>query len=159
MAFGTDGGKALSTAFSTVFDNATHCHCFLHFKGNLESKLREFNIPKHMQVEFSRDIFGDPFNTEDGLVDIDFDKDFNGIVSSLQKILDDREMIYNNPPQFYKLFINNCKADVQKTMLKEHRIKAGLGNTLEPFYTNDVESQNQVIKHQMNYKDLNLFLP
>ena len=37
-------------------------------------------------------------------------------------------------------------------MLKEHRIKAGLGNTLEPFYTNDVESQNQVIKHQMNYK-------
>ena len=25
MAFGTDGEKALSTAFSTVFDNATPC--------------------------------------------------------------------------------------------------------------------------------------
>jgi len=62
------------------------------------------------------------------------------ILSSLQKILDDREMIYNNPPQFYEWFINNCKADVQKTMLKEHRNKAGLGNTLKPFYTNDVES-------------------
>ena len=37
-------------------------------------------------------------------------------------------------------------------MLKEHRIKVGLGNPPEPFYTNDVESQNQVIKHQMNYK-------
>jgi len=86
MAFGTDGEKALSTAFSTVFDNATHCRCFLHFKGNLESKLREFNIPKHMQVEFLRDIFGDRFNAEDGLVDADSDEDFNGIVSSLQKI-------------------------------------------------------------------------
>ena len=34
-------------------------------------------------------------------------------------------------------------------MLKEQRIKSGLANL---FYTNDVESQNRVIKHQMNYK-------
>ena len=34
-------------------------------------------------------------------------------------------------------------------MLKEQRIKSGLG---DPYYTNDVESQNRVIKHQMNYK-------
>jgi len=49
----------------------------------------------------------------------DSDEDFNGILSSLQKIWNDREMMYNNPPQFYEWFINNCKADVQKTMLKE----------------------------------------
>ena len=55
-----------------------------------------------MQVEFLWDIFGDPFNAEDGLVDADSDEDFNGIVSSLQKIWNDREMIYNNPPQFYE---------------------------------------------------------
>ena len=35
-------------------------------------------------------------------------------------------------------------------MLKEQRIKSGLG---DPYYTNDVESQNRVIKHQMNYKN------
>jgi len=38
VAFGTDGEKVLSTAFSTVFNNAVHCHCFLHFKGNLDSE-------------------------------------------------------------------------------------------------------------------------
>ena len=152
VAFGTDGKKALSTTFSTVFFNAIHCYCFLHFDGNLESKLREFIIPKHMQVEFLREIFGDPCSAEDGLVDADSDEDFEGIICSLEKIWNDREMIYNNPPQFYEWFINNCTAEVQKMMLKEYRIKAGLGNPPEPFYTNDVESQNKVIKHQMNYR-------
>jgi len=37
-------------------------------------------------------------------------------------------------------------------MLKEQRIKGGLGNPPEPFYANNVESQNRVIKHQLNYK-------
>ena len=36
-------------------------------------------------------------------------------------------------------------------MLKSHHVKAGLGNPPEPFYTNDVESQNNVIKHQTRY--------
>ena len=37
-------------------------------------------------------------------------------------------------------------------MLKEKRIASGLGDPPEPFYTNDMESQNNVIKHQMSYK-------
>ena len=36
-------------------------------------------------------------------------------------------------------------------MLKSVRIKAGLGDPPQPFYTNDVESQNNVIKHQTKY--------
>ena len=37
-------------------------------------------------------------------------------------------------------------------MLKPKRICCGLGNPPDPFYTNDVESQNNVIKHQTQYK-------
>ena len=37
-------------------------------------------------------------------------------------------------------------------MLKEKRVAAGLGDPPEPFYTNDVESQKNVIKHQMSYR-------
>ena len=37
-------------------------------------------------------------------------------------------------------------------MLKPKRISCGLGNPPAPFYTNDVESQNNVIKHQTQYK-------
>ena len=152
IAFGTDGEKALSSAFSAVFNKAVHLRCFLHFKGNLESRLREYNIPKHFQVEFLRDIFGDPTNAQDGLVDAKSDEDFEGIMVNLHSVWDERERIYNNPPQFFAWFVKNCKSNVKETMLKQQRVKAGLGNPPEPFYTNDVESQNRVIKHQMNYK-------
>ena len=37
-------------------------------------------------------------------------------------------------------------------MLKGIREAAGLGSPPEPFYTNDVESKNRVLKHQTSYK-------
>ena len=79
VAFGTDGEKALSSAFLAVFNKAVHLHCFLHFKGNLESRLREYRIPKHLQVEFLRDVFGDPTNAQDGFVDAKSDEDFDQV--------------------------------------------------------------------------------
>ena len=42
--------------------------------------------------------------------------------------------------------------EVQNTMLKSKRICCGLGNPPTPFHTNDVESQNNVIKHQTHYE-------
>ena len=74
------------------------------------------------------------------------------MVQSLQIVCDDREKAYNNPPQVYQWFLRNCKNEIQETMLKGKRIAAGLEDPPEPFYTNDVESQNNVIKHQMSYK-------
>lgn len=76
-----------------MFSKAVHLHCFLHFKGNIESRLREYSIPKHLQVEFLREIFGDPTNVQDGMVDAKSDEDFEGIMSSLQTIWDKREGI------------------------------------------------------------------
>ena len=38
-AFGTDGEKALASAFQTVFRRAIHLRCFLHLRGALETKL------------------------------------------------------------------------------------------------------------------------
>ena len=58
LAFGTDGEKALWNALHTVFDKALHLRCFLHFKGNLEAKLHDLNIPKRERVMFLQDVFG-----------------------------------------------------------------------------------------------------
>ena len=44
-SFGTDGEKALFSAFQTVFNKAIHLHYCLHFQGNLDAKLKECNIP------------------------------------------------------------------------------------------------------------------
>lgn len=154
-ASGTDGEMALSNAFHTVFNKAVHVRCFLHFKGNLDSKLQELGIPKHERIEFLRDIFGNPLKLEDGLVDVENEK-FEPSMKTLESVWNDREKVYNDSPQFYDWFVKNCKEHVKKTMLKSHRIKAGLGNPPEPFYTNDVDSQNNVIKHQNRYSSQEL---
>ena len=142
-AFGKDGEKAFSAAFQTVFRQAVHLQCFLHFKSNLEAKLGEFSVPKHAQIEFIRDVFGDPVHIQDGLVDAEGD--------SLQVVWDERERAYHDPPEFFQWFVHYCK-EVRTTMLKEKRRKVVLGDPSQPFYTNDVKSVNSVIKHQTKYR-------
>ena len=151
-AFGTDGEKAISNAMHVVFDEAVHLRCFLHFKGNLDSKLREYKVPKNERIEFLRDVFGNPEELEKGIVDADTEEEFEALIISLKEIWERRERQYNNPPQFHSWFVRYCKDEVKNTMLKPKRIHCGLGNPPEPFYTNDVESQNSVIKHQNQYK-------
>ena len=51
-AFGTDGEKAISNAMHIVFDKAIHLRCFLHFRGNLDSKLKELHIPNTNELNF-----------------------------------------------------------------------------------------------------------
>ena len=120
-------------------------------RGNLEARLRDYGIPKHIQVEFIRDIFENPKQLEDGIVDANSTLEYEAVVQSLQSIWDDREKAKNNPPQFYQWFLSNCNNEIQRTMLKEKLIASGLGDLPEPFYTNGMESQNNVIKHQMSY--------
>ena len=149
-SFGTDGEKALFNAFQTVFNKAIHLHCFLHFRGNLDAKLKECNIPKPIRIEFLRDVFGNPSSLEEGLVDVDDAHEAS--ISSLKEIWNNRELPFNNPPRFYDWFIANCKDAVKTTMLKSLRVAAGLGNPPQPYYTNDVECHNNVIKQQTNYR-------
>ena len=151
-AFGTDGEKAISNAMQIVFDKAIHLRCLLHFRGNLDSKLKEFHVPKHERIEFLRDVFGNPSELQTGIVDADTEEEFGVLIESLKEVWDEREKLYNNPPEFYVWFMKYCKMEVQNTMLKQKRICCGLGNPPAPFYTNDVESQNNVIKHQTQYK-------
>ena len=69
QCFGTDGEEALSQALSTVFPSAERIRCFLHFRGNIESKLRSLHIPNVVMKEFVQDILGNPAALELGLVD------------------------------------------------------------------------------------------
>ena len=151
-AFGTDGEKALFDAFTSVFTSALHVRCFLHFRGNLEAKLSSLGIPKEDRIEFLHDVFGNPSKLEEGLVDAADEQEFETTLSEFQKIWNAREEKYNNPPQFYNYFVANCQEAVQTSMLKPHRVHVGLGDSLDPYYTNDVESFNKVIKKQVKYK-------
>ena len=95
QCFGTDGEKALEEALRTQFKYAIHLRCFLHFRGNIESKLSELCISKASAREFIHDIFGNPVQLEEGLVDADannLDIEFE----ALQSVWDERERVLSN---------------------------------------------------------------
>ena len=98
QCFGTDGEKALEEALQTQFRYATHLRCFLHFRGNLETKLSDIGVSKSDAQEFIKDVLGNPALLEEGLVDADsacLDEEFK----ALQKVWNDRECALTNSSQ------------------------------------------------------------
>ena len=89
--FGTDGKDALIQAFSTAFSGAVHLRCFLHFRGNVEDKLRNIRIPSVAAKEFVHDILGNPAHLKTGLVDSENEGELDSMLSSLKAVWNKRE--------------------------------------------------------------------
>ena len=89
--FGTDGEDALVEALSTAFSGAVHLRCFLHFRGNIEEKLRKLRIPSVAAKAFVHDILGNPTELELGLVDADDEIELDSMLDSLKAVWNDRE--------------------------------------------------------------------
>ena len=90
--FGTDREQALSNAFQTVFTRAKHLRCFLHFKNNLEDRLKKLSLTKSVRNEFLGDVFGNPTEFEEGLVDAEDEDCYEASLCSLQRVWDEREV-------------------------------------------------------------------
>ena len=58
-------------------------------------------------------------------------------------------------PGFFDWFSENKIMTVESCMLKPVREFAGLGSPPDPFYTNDVESANRIIKITRHLNGLN----
>ena len=150
---GTDGEQALLSALATQFKSAIPLRCFLHVRGNLETKLSELKLPKAVMQEFIWDVFGNPALLQLGLVDAEDSSDLDRQFLQLEEIWNEREKAFTlQEPVFHSWFKAYTLEVVRNGMLKEKRILAGLGCPPEPFYTNDVESKNRVLKHQTNYR-------
>ena len=153
QCFGTDGEQALENALHTQFRSASHLCCFSHFRGNIEDKLSQLNVPGRVMQEFVWDIFGNPALLQEGLVDADSSESLDTQFDSLEKTWNSREVSATKctEPQFHQWFRTHSLEVVRKCMLKEERVAAGMGSPPEPFYTNDVESKNRVLKYQTSY--------
>lgn len=55
-------------------------------------------------------------------------------------------------PGFFDWFLQYKLEVIESSMLAPIRQAAGLGNPPEPFYTNEIESINRVIKRKVDYK-------
>ena len=79
--FGTDGEAALVNALSTVFPHAIHLRCLLHFRGNIEEKLRQLNLPQSVLKEIVYDVLGNPSQLQRGLVDAENESEFDSMLT------------------------------------------------------------------------------
>lgn len=66
------------------------------------------------------------------------------------------EKPYNTPPSFHSWFVKHCRNNVANYMLQHVREKAGLGSPPTPYYTNEVESKNKLLKEEVQYKSSQL---
>ena len=62
------------------------------------------------------------------------------------------ETPFNSPPLFHAWFTEHGISVIAASMLSSLREKAGLGSPPEPYYTNEIESKNNILKQYLNRK-------
>ena len=80
LCFGTDGDKALVEAFAHNFPYALQLRCFIHFKKNVQEKMRSFGFPSSVSDAVLADIFGKHTGSvyTEGFVDCASEDAFDG---------------------------------------------------------------------------------
>ena len=156
LAFGTDGDKNLTEALGHNFPFALQLRCFIHFKKNVQKKLRDLGLPRHISQQFLDDIFGkhDGNLKIEGLIDCTSAEDFQQKLEALEEHWNTRESPYagQSGPRFYEYFKRDQADVVRHHMRKDIREAVGLGSPPSVFTTNASEAINSVLKKQMSFK-------
>ena len=157
LSFGSDGDKALVEAFTHNFPNAIQLRCFIHFKNNVQEKLKEYGFAASVTSEFIADIFGKRVGNTfyAGLVDSASLSEFDERFECLKSVWDLREStcMPTIEPRFYNYF-SQYQADVVRYhMRKDLREASGLGSPPTQFTTNGSESINAALKRKVNHKE------
>ncbi|KXJ07320.1 hypothetical protein AC249_AIPGENE6667 [Exaiptasia diaphana] len=149
-SFETDGEKTLQQGISQPCTKVKLLRCFGHFKTT--QTLVALGATKELRDEILSDIFG--YNIREthheGLVDSEDNDVFEAKLSSLKwgkELLD---------PVFYEWFLNNKAEDMKRYMLAPLRTEVGLGSPPLPYYQNNSECMNEVLKDQVKYKESEL---
>ena len=151
LAFGTDGEKALSDAFTTVLPFATHLLCDIHLRDNCKSKLSQLNIPTQTSNQFLEDIFGQIHGSEKqkGLVDAMTNEEFE---SKLKNIKDTWPKRHINGAAFRDYFCKEKVPLIRRHMTADIRSMAGLGYPPISYNQNANEAPNSAFKRGMGHK-------
>ena len=155
-AFGTDGEKPLSDAFSHEFGFSQHLTCFfLHVRRNIKAKLAKYNISSSLSMKILDDILGKKVGNTfvEGLVDTADDIGFQNKLGSIQECWRSFEMSSTcNIEKFIEYFNENKVPVLRDNMSRSLRVECGLGCPPDIFTTNASESVNAMLKHKVDYK-------
>ena len=101
-----------------------------------------------------KDIMGCPTQLQHGLVDSESVKRFDDMLVGFRAQWNELEKPYNSPPVFHGWFVKHCRDVVVE--LPYVCEKPGLGSFPSPYYTNEVESKNKVLKEKVEYRSCQL---
>ena len=106
LACGTDVKKALIDGFQRNFRFATFLRCFIHFKGNIKTELKNRNISSTQQKLYMQEIFGKQEGTTKfyGLVDSESTQEFDQKLEGLKNDWNNRESGITNISFFFDWF-------------------------------------------------------
>ena len=129
------------------FPSATHLRrCFLHFRDNCKAKLQQLHVSNDVMLDIIQDILGSYLKGRVGLVDM------SNVAELQSKFFSLKEKWEEEAPGFFNWFLENKLPTVESCMSRPLRESVGLGSPPDPFYTNDVESANRIIKRKTDYK-------
>ena len=118
----------------------------MHFRDNCKAKLQQLHVSNDVMLDIIQDILGSYLKGRVGLVDM------SNVAELQSKFLSLKEKWEEEAPGFFNWFLENKLPTVESCMLRPLRKSAGLGSPPDPFYTNDVESANRIIKRKTDYK-------
>ena len=159
-AVGTDGEKNLVDAALRNFSQGAHIRCFRHLQQNIEMHLHDKQFPVATIKEHAHDIFGWSETNgvyHEGLVDCSDISSFDDTLESLKERWDALEAAAFSDhkyykPQFHEWFVKWKGDDFRHGTLRSLREDVGLGSPPKPFYTNNSESINALLKECLGYK-------
>ena len=156
LCFGTDGDKALVEGFAHNFPYALQLRCFIHFKKNVQEKLRTSGFPSSVSDKVLADIFGKHTGSvyKEGLVDCVSEEAFDDMMQHLKEVWDEYERPFApaGGPHFHSYFARYQAEVVKYHMRRDLREAAGLGFPPTIFTTNASKSVNAVLKKKVDYK-------
>ena len=158
-AFGTDGEKALSDAFTHEFGFSQRLTCFIHVRKNIKDELSECSIPTLLSQQILDDIFGKRIGSTfvEGIVDASDDSDFQSKLENCLRSWRSFEVTSTcNLQKFIDYLVDSKASVIRDTMLRPIRVECGLGCPPEIFTTNASESVNAILKRKLDYKQSEL---
>ena len=152
-AFGTDGEKPLSDAFSHEFCYAIHLTCFNHCRQNIKREMQQLGYPESLISDILNDIFGCQEGSTffEGLVDSSNKEEFESKLALLKDQWEEKENVHGTKTGFYNWFDQNKAGVMKSTMLKTVRTEAGLGSPPQIVTTNASETTNAPVNIMPDY--------
>ena len=145
LAFGTDEEKALIDAFESNFDSAVHVLCTRHLRSTCKSHFKSLGVPEGLNEEMLNDIFGSTWDGMEhkGVIDAKSETEFRDMCAAMGE-----EWVTKHPAgveAFGWFMKNKAKVLIEKAIVPV-RVQAGLGDPPLKFYTNQSESNNNLVQ-------------